>query len=125
MPIVRMPCTNPGCGSDLVRDDVTLVNMRTGKPAAVRQWPLQAALLIVCLVALAGVQLVRADAARLVLDIAVVIGFATLSLTSLALLAQSRVVARLVPSTQMHTYTCQICGHQWHSRADATRELPA
>ena len=125
MPVVRMPCTNPGCGSDLVRDEIALVNMRTGKPAAVRQWPVQVALLIVCLVALVGVQLVHSNTARLALDVAVVAGFAALSLATLVLLAQPRVVAWLVPSTQMHTYTCQICGHKWQSRADTTRELPA
>lgn len=125
MPIVQMPCTNPGCGSNLVRDDVTLVNVRTGKPAAVRQWPLQAALLIVCVVALAGVQLVHSNTVRLALDAVVVAGFAALSLATSALLARPRVVARLVPSTQKHTYTCQICGHTWQSRADAGHELPA
>ena len=125
MPVVRTPCANVGCGSDLVRDDVSLVDVRTGKPAQVRQWPIQATLLITCCVALASVQLLRPSTVRLALDVLVVGGFAAFSLASLALLARPRIVARLVPSVRLHTYTCQICGYRWQIRADAACELPA
>ena len=122
MPIIRMSCANAGCGSDLVRDNVTLVNTRTGKPAEVRIWALQAALLILSCTALAAVQLMRPGTARLILDFAVVVGFAALSLLSFALLSQPAVVARLVPTVRLHTYTCQICGYTWQTCADeATR----
>ena len=118
MPILRMPCINPGCGSDLVREDVRLVRLRTGKPAEVRPWALQAALLIVSCAALAAVQLLRPGTTRLVLDFSIVVGFAGLSLAALVLLAQPRIVARLVPSVRQHTYTCQICGYKWQTRDD-------
>lgn len=119
MPIVQIRCANPGCGSDLMRDDVRLLNARTGKPAQVRQWPIQIALLLVCLVALAGVQLVRPGAVRLALDVAVVVTCAALSLAVLTLLARPGIIARLVPSLHLHTYTCQICGYTWQTKADA------
>ncbi|MGH2517695.1 MAG: hypothetical protein ACRDHP_18765 [Ktedonobacterales bacterium] len=119
MAIVQMPCANSGCGSDLVRDEVSLVDKRTGKRAEVRPWTFQAALLILSCVALASVQLLRSSTGRLVLDFSVVAGFAMISLASLALLAQPRIVARLIPSERLHTYTCQICGHRWQVHADA------
>ncbi|HLZ24138.1 MAG TPA: hypothetical protein VKQ30_18650 [Ktedonobacterales bacterium] len=126
MPIVRIPCANSGCGSDLVRDDTSLVDVRTGRSTAVRRWPVQVVLLLTCCVTLAGVQLLRPGATRLVLDVAVIVTFATLSLISLALLARPRIVARLVPSIWLHTYTCQICGYKWYSRGgEGARELPA
>lgn len=113
MPIVRIPCINPGCGSDLVYDDVVLVNTRTGKPAYIRPWALQAALLVTSCLSLALLQLVRTDIIGFVLDVVVVVTFAACSLLTLALMTKPAVVARFVPTVRLHTYTCQICGHKW------------
>lgn len=113
MPIARIPCINPGCGSDLVYDDVTLVNARTGKPAYIRPWALQAALLLASCLSLAVLQLVRTDTLRLALDVLIVVTFAACSLLTLALMTKPTVVARLVPTVRLHTYSCQICGYKW------------
>lgn len=117
MSIVRVPCANPGCGSDLVREERSFIDRRTGKPAEVRHWSLQASLLTLCCALLAAVQLLRSSAGRIVLDFSVVGGFALISLVSLVLLAQPHIVARFIPTEPLHTYTCQICGHRWQIRA--------